>query len=409
MNTKHKDFSKKTQKDYSLAFKLQLINEIEKGLFTYKQSQKKHGIQGRTTVLVWLRKHGKLDWTSKTPMKKKAPPKTYISQLEAKIKRLEQEKEILNAAIDIADDVLKADIRKVFALVVQRYKSTGAKRATAQRAATLGYSRQYYYKLRKEEVIKSEDKRMIISMVESHRKLLHRVGTRKLHYLLKEQLSTSTLKCGGDKLFRYLGEERLLIQPRRRYIQTTDSRHWLRRYPNLIKEMAVQCPEQLWVSDITYIKTAEGNCYLNMVTDAFSKKIVGFSIADNMETSSMIQAYKMALKGKRHQHIQTIHHSDRGVQYCSKEYVDLSRENNCLISMTENGDPYENALAERMNRTIKEEFGLGEEIKTRKIAVKMVEEAVALYNNYSPHLALNYKTPNQIHEKIPDNKLCYQG
>jgi transposase len=114
MNTRDKDFSKKTQKDYSLAFKLQVIDEIEKGLLTYKQSQKKYGIQGRSTVLVWLRKHGKLDWQSKLPMKKKAPPKTYISQLEAKIKRLEAEKEILNTAIDIADDVLKTDIRKKY-------------------------------------------------------------------------------------------------------------------------------------------------------------------------------------------------------------------------------------------------------------------------------------------------------
>ena len=114
MNTQGKDFIKKTQKDYSLAFKLQVIDEIEKGLLTYKQSQKKHGIQGRSTVLVWLRKHGKLDWQSKLPMKEKAPPKTYISQLEAKIKRLEAEKEILNTAIDIADDVLKTDIRKKY-------------------------------------------------------------------------------------------------------------------------------------------------------------------------------------------------------------------------------------------------------------------------------------------------------
>ena len=114
MNTRQRDFSKRTQKDYSLAFKLQLVDEVEKGHLTYKQAQKKYGIQGRSTVLVWLRKHGSLDWQSKTPMKKKAPPKTYISQLEAKIKRLEQEKEILNKAIDIADDMFETDIRKKY-------------------------------------------------------------------------------------------------------------------------------------------------------------------------------------------------------------------------------------------------------------------------------------------------------
>lgn len=114
INKGNRDYSKRTQKDYSLAFRLQVVDEVEKGLLTYKQSQKKYGIQGRSTVLVWLRKHGSLDWTSKIPMKKKAPPKTYISQLEAKIKRLESEKEILNRAIDIADDMFDTEIRKKY-------------------------------------------------------------------------------------------------------------------------------------------------------------------------------------------------------------------------------------------------------------------------------------------------------
>lgn len=245
-------------------------------------------------------------------------------------------------------------------------------------------------------------------MVQSHRKLLFRIGTRKLHHLLQDKLVSKELKCGRDKLFDYLRQEDMLIKPRRRYVQTTNSKHWLRRYPNLTKDITISEPEQLWVSDITYIKTAEGNCYLNMVTDAFSRKIVGYSIADNMETTSMIQAYKMALNNKQHKQIQTMHHSDRGLQYCSKEYIELSKSHNCLISMTENGDPYENALAERMNRTIKEEFGLGESLKSKKIAEQMIKEAVYLYNNYRPHLSLNYKTPNQIHKKIPDNILCYQ-
>lgn len=245
-------------------------------------------------------------------------------------------------------------------------------------------------------------------MVQSHRKLLFRIGTRKLHHLLQAELESKALKCGRDKLFDYLRQENMLIKPSRRYVQTTNSKHWLRRYPNLTKDIIVTQPEQLWVSDITYIKTEQGNSYLNLVTDAFSRKIVGYSIADNMETASMIPAYKMALNNKKNKHIQTVHHSDRGLQYCSKEYVELSHDNNCLISMTENGDPYENALAERMNRTIKEEFGLGKSLKSKQIAEQMVKEAVQLYNNYRPHLALNYKTPEQVHKKISDNIQCYQ-
>ena len=173
----------------------------------------------------------------------------------------------------------------------------------------------------------------------------------------------------------------MLIAPKRRYVQTTNSRHWMHKYPNVAKGMIVEAPEQLWVSDITYIKTLEGNCYLNLVTDACSRKIVGYAVKDNMEAESMIKAYKQAIEAKEYRHIQTTHHSDRGLQYCSREYVSLSVDNGCRISMTENGDPYENALAERMNRTLKDEFGLGQIIKTKEMAYKMVDEAVFLYNN----------------------------
>lgn len=267
----------------------------------------------------------------------------------------------------------------------------------------LGYSRQYYYKLKKEDLKEQTKAESIISMVKEKRKLLHRLGTRKLHHLIKSELESKLLKCGRDKLFSYLRTYDLLIKPKRRYIQTTNSRHWLRKYPNIIKNLPITGPEQVWVTDITQVKTEQGNCYINLITDAYSKKIMGYSIDDNMETSSMIKAYKAALANKTNINSKPIHHSDRGVQYCSKEYVELSTVHNCLISMTENGDPYENALAERMNRTIKEEFGLGEIIKTKQQASQLIKEAVSLYNNYRPHLALNYQTPNDVHKKSLTN------
>jgi transposase InsO family protein len=180
------------------------------------------------------------------------------------------------------------------------------------------------------------------------------------------------------------------------------SRHWLRKYPNLTKERVVTASEQLWVSDITYIKTQEGNCYLNMVTDAYSRKIMGYAIADTMNTDAMIPAYRMALRKRIHKSEQLVHHTDRGLQYCSSDYIQLSLKNNVNISMTENGDPYENALAERMNRTLKEEFGLGNNLPSKKVAVKLVEEAVEIYNNRRPHWALKLDTPNNVHlQKIP--------
>lgn len=197
----------------------------------------------------------------------------------------------------------------------------------------------------------------------------------------------------------------LLIKPQRRYIQTTMSKHWLRKWPNIIKNLTINEPDQVWVSDITYIKTKEGNCYLNMLTDAYSRKIVGYAIADNMETESMLVALKMAAMQKKNKLISTIHHSDRGVQYCSKEYAAIINQNYMRLSMTQNSDPYENALAERMNRTIKEEFGMNKILKSKSQAFLLVQESVSLYNNYRPHLALKLKTPTEVYQtKNPDNQ-----
>lgn len=177
---------------------------------------------------------------------------------------------------------------------------------------------------------------------------------------------------------------------------TTQSKHWLKKYPNQAKQLVITQPEQLWVSDITYIQTDEGNCYLNLVTDAYSRKIMGYSIADNMSAETMKTAYQMALQQRCYQHPLT-HHSDRGLQYCSADYVQLSTNANVQISMTENGDPYENALAERMNRTLKEEFGLGRRLPTRQQAFQLAAEAIELYNHYRPHWALNMQTPHSVH------------
>ncbi len=202
---------------------------------------------------------------------------------------------------------------------------------------------------------------------------------------------------GRDGLFALLRYNGLLIKPKRRYVTTTNSKHWLRKYPNLIKDIEITQPEQVWVSDITYIKTDEGNCYLNLVTDAYSRKIMGYSIAKTMNTEEMKKAYEMAIAQRSYPNRKLVHHSDRGLQYCSAEYVQLTLDMEGSVSMTENGDPYENALAERMNRTLKEEFGLGRLLPTRQQAFLLAAEAVELYNSKRPHWALNLETPNNIH------------
>jgi len=269
----------------------------------------------------------------------------------------------------------------------------------------LGYSRQYYYKKCKENSEKTAKERYVKQLVEQKRKILPRVGTRKLYHLIKDQLKQAQIKFGRDHLFDLLRQNDLLIKPGRRYVVTTMSKHWMRKWPNLIREAVIERPDQVWVSDITYIKTEQGYCYLNMITDFYSRKIVGYAVDDNMEAQSMIRALEMANKTRINRNEHTIHHSDRGIQYCSKEYVSFCQKNDIRLSMTENSDPYENALAERMNRTMKEEFGLGGKLKSKQQVQHLIEESVTLYNQLRPHLALNMLTPDKVYKNEKSRSL----
>ncbi len=197
------------------------------------------------------------------------------------------------------------------------------------------------------------------------------MGTRKLYDKLHPFMLDHQIKMGRDALFDLLSSNHLLVRKRKRRIQTTQSFHWLRKYPNLIREFIPTGPNQLWVSDITYWKINGGHVYISFITDAYSHKIVGFHLAETLEAVESVQALKMALSGffmEPGGHFQLIHHSDRGVQYCSYEYVKLLQDNNIKISMTENGDPLENALAERVNGILKDEY-------LNDIPVTSIEEA----------------------------------
>lgn len=244
----------------------------------------------------------------------------------------------------------------------------------------------------------SEIKLVIKQLVCKERRQLPRIGTRKLYKLIKPELEYLGIKCGRDKLFGYLNDLTLLVKPRKRYIKTTFSKHWMRKYPNKIKGKHIEYPEQVWVSDITYLKTDEGNCYLTMITDAYSRKIMGYNISDSMSADDCVKALKMAIKERTYHFNSIIHHSDRGLQYCSNEYVEIATKANIDMSMTESSSPYDNALAERMNRTIKEEFNLDKKLKTKLQAYNAVKESIILYNSYRPHLSLEFCTPDEIHK-----------
>jgi transposase InsO family protein len=201
---------------------------------------------------------------------------------------------------------------------------------------------------------------------------------------------------GRDGLFALLRRESLLVKGKRKYVKTTDSRLWMRQYPNLIKGVEVVRPEQVWVADITYMSVGEGNAYLHLVTDAYSKKIVGYKFSNSIGHHNTVEALKMAIKGRIYDGA-LIHHSDRGLQYCSKEYTGILKANKVSISMTQDGSPYDNAIAERVNGVLKQEFGLDDEFENLKQAEDQVNESIKLYNSRRPHLSNHYLTPEQMH------------
>ena len=226
-----------------------------------------------------------------------------------------------------------------------------------------------------------------------------RIGARKLYHILRGEFESKGIKVGRDKLFEILRKNQLLINRKRRYIQTTNSKHWLKKYPNLIREVEIDRPEKLWVSDITYIRTDDGFSYLTMVTDAYSRKIVGYNTSKSLGAEATIEALKMAIKNRQSKR-ELIHHSDRGLQYCSREYVELLEKNHIRISMTERIPyRYENALAERMNRTIKEEFLMIEKIKDHQSLERTVAECVEIYNTERPHLSCGMQFPADVHKQ----------
>jgi putative transposase len=262
----------------------------------------------------------------------------------------------------------------------------------------LGYSKQAYYKSLSRKKAAGCQQQQIKQKVLAVRHQLPRLGTRKLYKLLGEDLRREGLKLGRDGLFALLRQESLLVVRKRKYVSTTDSRGWMRQYPNLAQGMELSRPEQLWVADITYLSTRQGYNYLHLVTDAYSKKIMGYKHSDNLQTSASLQALKMALNQRCYRQA-LIHHSDRGLQYCSKEYTGLLKENNVSVSMTQNGSPYDNAIAERVNGILKQEFGLDEQFENMQEAGKQIDEAISLYNRLRPHMSNHLLTPDQMHQQ----------
>jgi transposase InsO family protein len=263
----------------------------------------------------------------------------------------------------------------------------------------IGISRQAHYQAQQRQQVRAEQVCQVLELVRAQRLRQPRMGTRKLHYLLSPALQAAGIKLGRDALFDRLREAQLLVPPRRAYHKTTNSHHRFRRHPNLLKagedQVTATACEQVWVADITYLPTAGACAYLSLVTDAYSRKIVGWHVHDSLHAQAVSQALKMALRGRRTNQ-PLVHHSDRGIQYCSDDYQGIHRRHGLTCSMTDGYDCYQNALAERVNGILKTELLLHRPADLTQ-AITMVRESVAIYNGERPHLSLKMQTPDAVH------------
>lgn len=270
----------------------------------------------------------------------------------------------------------------------------------AKLCSLFGVTRQAYYEAEAQESKTSIAHMVVLTLVKDIRIDIPLVGTRKLLFMLSPQLEKHGIKLGRDQLYDLLGFHGLLIRRRKRIVKTTNSHHWLKKYPNLIKELTLSAAEQLWVSDITYIRTLQGFSYLSLITDAYSRKIVGYSLCETLKAIGPTEALVMAIQERqRVSPYILIHHSDTGIQYCSSEYVDILEKEDIAISMTQNGSPYDNALAERTNGTVKNEFFPKRVYQNHKEAQKAISKIIQTYNQKRPHASLDYLTPDQAHLK----------
>ena len=267
----------------------------------------------------------------------------------------------------------------------------------------LGVTRQAYYKQSTRQKKKNRQGEIVDQLVQDIRHQLPRVGGKKLFSMIKGKLHKKGIKMGRDLFFDHLRSTGQLIRPRRSYVVTTRSSHRFRTYDNLLEDKLLLGPHQAWVSDITYLRTQEGFCYLSLITDAWSRKIVGYEVSNSLELEGCLKALRMAFKQLPCKH-QLIHHSDRGIQYCSNVYTNLLKGRGVKISMAEKGNCYQNALAERVNGILKDEFYLSRKFRDLRHAKSQAKQSIWLYNCLRPHWSLDLKTPDLIHKFIPENQ-----
>jgi putative transposase len=271
-----------------------------------------------------------------------------------------------------------------------------------------GKTRQGYYKLKKQRYKEAINDDLMLAVVRKIRENQKRLGGRKLLEIVRQKIPKER-QVGRDEFYSFLRRHGLLVRRRKYKVVTTDSFHWLHKYPNLIRELKPLRPNHIWVSDITYIKTGQGFVYLFLITDAYSRKIIGWHLSDNLGSDNAILALYMAISQLPANIRETIHHSDRGIQYCCSKYVKLLETHGINISMTENGDPYENAIAERVNGILKTEWLYDMQLHSFFQAKAAVAEIIKIYNSQRPHSSLGMLTPNQAHSQTGELKRLWKS
>lgn len=259
-----------------------------------------------------------------------------------------------------------------------------------------GYTRQAWYDSNKRALKQDMADVFILTEAQKLRKEHKKMGCEKMHHLLSPMFSEHAIKCGRDKFYFLLREHGLIVRRTKRTCKTTNSNHLYRKYPNIVRDIELITAGKLWVSDITYIRTELGFVYLSLITDAYSKKVVGWCLWPDLSSTGALNALKMATECETVTD-KLIHHSDRGIQYCCHDYVNYLKGSNIKISMTENGDPYENAVAERVNGILKDEYGLDNTFANYHHAHEAVKVAVDKYNNKRPHRSCDMLTPAKAH------------
>lgn len=262
----------------------------------------------------------------------------------------------------------------------------------------LGMSRQNYYVRRRQRQRRVHEEALVEQLVKQERRRQGRLGGRKLRHMLAPPMAEAGVRMGRDRFFELLRDKGLLVERKRGHVRTTNSRHSLPVFHNKLKDMKLTGPGQAWVSDLTYIRTEEGFMFAALITDAWSRKIVGSHISDSLEADGCLEALEQAIAQLSAGHFPT-HHSDRGCQYCCHRYVERLQARQLGISMTEQSHCYENAMAERVNGILKQEYELDHCFRTKAQAREAFEQAVTLYNHYRPHTSLHYACPAQVHEQ----------